>query len=389
MSKFYRYSMSLVLYVGIFTTLIVGICHYLSIKKVPLLPRTDSDVFWQRHTEPSELRESTSINVVEDNANIVEYDFNLSRAEQFPYAAYSFRFSEPVSIDDLVDLTEFQTLSFDVECEPRNILLFKLFTFDDASTKVEDSSTYRSSSIYFTCEQKKQTVLIPLHYLYTPDWWLDKFQLDFSDRTYQLDKVLRFDIANSVKSPTGVVSKVRLSDVHLQGERKGLVLLGFAFSALVLGVSIYFFVRRYTELLVENALEKMKLDRPFLAYQKLSITPPANDTKGVLIAYLAGEYSNPELNIDAAVDAVGISRSKINDMLKQEFGLTFNNYINKLRLSESARLLQESPDVSIAKIAYSIGFNNVSYFNKLFKSKYGCTPKVFKCSELGRRLFEP
>ena len=33
---------------------------------------------------------------------------------------------------------------------------------------------------------------------------------------------------------------------------------------------------------------------------------------------------------------------------------------------------------SVAEVAYSVGYANVSYFNKLFKEEYGCTPKVFK-----------
>ncbi|WP_157200825.1 AraC family transcriptional regulator [Massilia sp. Root351] len=32
----------------------------------------------------------------------------------------------------------------------------------------------------------------------------------------------------------------------------------------------------------------------------------------------------------------------------------------------------------MAEIAYSVGYANVSYFNKLFKEEYGCTPKAFR-----------
>jgi AraC-like DNA-binding protein len=58
--------------------------------------------------------------------------------------------------------------------------------------------------------------------------------------------------------------------------------------------------------------------------------------------------------------------------------MTFTAYLNKLRLTEAARLLAENEEANVSEIAYSVGYNNASYFNKLFKNEYGCTPKTFK-----------
>jgi AraC-like DNA-binding protein len=58
--------------------------------------------------------------------------------------------------------------------------------------------------------------------------------------------------------------------------------------------------------------------------------------------------------------------------------MTFTRYINKLRLTEAARLLTDKTGKPIAEIAYSVGYANASYFNKLFKEEYGCTPKAFR-----------
>jgi AraC-like DNA-binding protein len=74
----------------------------------------------------------------------------------------------------------------------------------------------------------------------------------------------------------------------------------------------------------------------------------------------------------------GANRNKVNEVLKTELGLTFSSYLNKLRLTEAARLLTEKNSAAVAEIAYSVGYANVSYFNKLFKDEYGCTPKAFR-----------
>lgn len=47
-------------------------------------------------------------------------------------------------------------------------------------------------------------------------------------------------------------------------------------------------------------------------------------------------------------------------------------YLNKLRLTEAARLLAEKDTASVSEIAYSVGYGSVSYFNKLFKEEYRC-----------------
>jgi AraC-like DNA-binding protein len=52
--------------------------------------------------------------------------------------------------------------------------------------------------------------------------------------------------------------------------------------------------------------------------------------------------------------------------------------LNKLRLTESARLLAEQDSATIQEIAFSVGYGNVSYFNRLFKEEYGSTPKAFR-----------
>jgi YesN/AraC family two-component response regulator len=93
---------------------------------------------------------------------------------------------------------------------------------------------------------------------------------------------------------------------------------------------------------------------------------------------MATEYANPELSLEMAAVSLGVNRTKINEILKEELGLTFSTYLNKLRLTESARLLSENEDANVSEIAYLVGYNNVSYFNKLFKTEYGCAPKIFK-----------
>ena len=66
--------------------------------------------------------------------------------------------------------------------------------------------------------------------------------------------------------------------------------------------------------------------------------------------------------------------------------MTSVEYINNYRLERSAYLLS-STDKSIMEISMDVGFNSVSYFNKLFKIKYKLTPKEFRVIEKKKEDF--
>jgi len=58
-------------------------------------------------------------------------------------------------------------------------------------------------------------------------------------------------------------------------------------------------------------------------------------------------------------------------------GITFVEYIRLIRIREAKKLLEES-DMKIIELAAKVGFNNVTYFNLLFKKETGETPVEFR-----------
>jgi len=88
-----------------------------------------------------------------------------------------------------------------------------------------------------------------------------------------------------------------------------------------------------------------------------------------------------DLNLPADGSDLNVSadlRTKINEVLKSEVGMTFTGYLNKLRLTEAARMLTEKSGMTVAEVAFAVGYANASYFSKLFKEAYRCTPKAFR-----------
>ncbi|TAN01896.1 MAG: AraC family transcriptional regulator [Chitinophagaceae bacterium] len=71
---------------------------------------------------------------------------------------------------------------------------------------------------------------------------------------------------------------------------------------------------------------------------------------------------------------------------KKHTGSTFKDILNDARVGNASRLLIDTTQ-SINEIAYTCGFNNLSYFNKLFKMKKDYTPKEFREKFSGTRIF--
>lgn len=64
-------------------------------------------------------------------------------------------------------------------------------------------------------------------------------------------------------------------------------------------------------------------------------------------------------------------------IFKKDIGISFGEYCLSLRLAGAEELLRTS-EKRIIDIALSLGFNNVSYFNRVFKSRYGVSPTEYR-----------
>lgn len=341
-----------------------------------LLPAQSSELPWEGKPWPPEARGRTSLTVnIEDD--IIGYSFYLSAEHAHPTTSYLFSFAEASEPDKVVDLSKYSEAAFNIRCDPKNILAFTALTFDEGVTNELNPLSRRVSSVYVLCSEDWKRVTVQLDQLSTRQWWLEAFNRALTDTNIRLDKVFAVGFVNSDQSPKATLSQVEISDLRFLGVRKSYTYTAYALASLFWIVFFNWLFRSYLTALVRDAKEKVRRDQPLVAYEDLSIAPHENTPETAVVRFMATEYSNADLSLSTVSDSVGVDPSRVNGILKDEIGLTFNACLNKIRLTEAARLLSENSEVGVAEIAYSVGYKNVTYFNKLFKERYGCSPKAF------------
>lgn len=94
----------------------------------------------------------------------------------------------------------------------------------------------------------------------------------------------------------------------------------------------------------------------------------------------ASEFIKKELsqvdNIVVLSKKVGLNQNTLQLGFKRLYKLSVSEYIRNARI-EKAKELLETTDFNITEICYKIGINSRSYFSKLFKEKYGQSPKKY------------
>lgn len=110
------------------------------------------------------------------------------------------------------------------------------------------------------------------------------------------------------------------------------------------------------------------------------VSPPKNkktlDKMKIILKYVENHYPE-KITIADMAEVSDFSESHFMRYFKDTMGTSFIDYLKEYRLKMAARLLHGS-ESSILTISDEVGFENLSYFNRSFKQKYGVTPSQFR-----------
>lgn len=94
-------------------------------------------------------------------------------------------------------------------------------------------------------------------------------------------------------------------------------------------------------------------------------------------SFIQEHYMEP-ITLDEIAGSIMVSKSECCRCFKRSMHTTPFEYLMNYRILEAANCIKRKPQESISQIAGSVGFNNTSYFNKIFKKYMDCTPSEYR-----------
>lgn len=88
---------------------------------------------------------------------------------------------------------------------------------------------------------------------------------------------------------------------------------------------------------------------------------------------------NKKLTLQQLADLIHVTESNFCKFFKKTTGKTYTDYLNEIRVNEACRLL-ELTEMTINEIVFETGFENQSYFNRVFATKKMQTPSHYRKS---------
>lgn len=96
-----------------------------------------------------------------------------------------------------------------------------------------------------------------------------------------------------------------------------------------------------------------------------------------ITAYIQENYSK-NINLDVIATEFDKNPAYIGQLFKKEYGESFTNHINKIRIDRAKSLLISNPALTTMDISNAVGYYNTNYFYTVFKKLIGVTPSEFK-----------
>ncbi len=98
------------------------------------------------------------------------------------------------------------------------------------------------------------------------------------------------------------------------------------------------------------------------------------------VQYVMDHYASP-LSMQSVCDEIGISQTYLSRLFRKYSDTTFNAYLTRCRMDAAMKLLREKPDLLLRDIAACVGYEDSSYFTKVFHQYTGLTPSQYASGE--------
>jgi signal transduction histidine kinase/ligand-binding sensor domain-containing protein/DNA-binding response OmpR family regulator len=163
--------------------------------------------------------------------------------------------------------------------------------------------------------------------------------------------------------------------------------VGHQVEGLATGADAYLskpFNTRILELTIKNLLMAQEIMREKFSQQlvlqptniPLTSNSPEEKFIGKLMGIIESKLNDPEFDVDTLVMEIGMSRSVLYKKVQTLTNYSVADLIKEMRLKKAAELFKQT-SLSVADVAFSVGFNDRKYFSKEFRKQFEMSPSEF------------
>lgn len=150
----------------------------------------------------------------------------------------------------------------------------------------------------------------------------------------------------------------------------------------------YFNIRVVSPEQYEAIIELLKVFAQHLAEcgDKLALEQKQDEPETIRKAKtFIQQYEGDDLSLGRVAQVVNVSSNYFSELFKKAAGMNFTDYVSRVRI-EKAKHLLENPQKRISEVAFDVGFQSLSQFNRVFKKVTGQAPKELR-RHLSRKIF--
>jgi AraC-like DNA-binding protein len=202
-----------------------------------------------------------------------------------------------------------------------------------------------------------------------PDWWGENNRIeDASTIEPDLKNLEAINVSGAFTTNNGKMQSIEIYSMAFSRNNKPLI-------SIVIALEFVFILLIFLTLYTSGRIRENKqiITINYKPIDNKNIETPKSD----FIDFINKNFHNNQLTLEYISHETGVSQRKITIEIQNRFDCNLKTYINRLRLSESKRLLIET-DSPIGEITYQVGFNNQTHFNRVFKAEMQISPSEYR-----------
>jgi AraC-like DNA-binding protein len=293
----------------------------------------------------------------------IDFDFELKDGFMSPYVGMTIGNKD----DSVFHLAPYNRLYLDIAGEQVNSIGIGIFA--DAVSK-NTALGEREVCFYenLNIASIRKHYEVDLNELNVADWWYGVNNIPLNERFEPtLNHVHRINISPAYTSASDIKHSLRVYSLTIERDNSALIVFLILIEAVLMLVLV---ITHYIRYYYRNSVAPLTI-----TYKAVAVDHE-NEQANSFLHYINNNFHDYHLTLERVSSQTGINQRRIATSIQHTFGCNFKTYVNRLRINEAKRLLKES-GLNMGEIAFKVGFNNQTHFNRVFKSLEGTSPSEF------------